>query len=36
MGIIGWIFFGLVVGVVGKFLMPGVIRVDGSLLYCWE
>ena len=23
MGIIGWIFFGLVVGVVGKFLMPG-------------
>jgi uncharacterized membrane protein YeaQ/YmgE (transglycosylase-associated protein family) len=23
MGIIGWIFFGLLVGVVGKFLMPG-------------
>lgn len=23
MGIIGWIFFGLVVGVVGKFLTPG-------------
>lgn len=23
MGIIGWIFFGLVVGVIGKFLMPG-------------
>jgi uncharacterized membrane protein YeaQ/YmgE (transglycosylase-associated protein family) len=23
MGIIGWIFFGLVVGIVGKFLMPG-------------
>lgn len=23
MGIIGWIVFGLVVGVVGKFLMPG-------------
>ena len=23
MGIIGWIFFGLIVGVVGKFLMPG-------------
>ena len=23
MGILGWIFFGLVVGVVGKFLMPG-------------
>ncbi|MGZ9213684.1 MAG: GlsB/YeaQ/YmgE family stress response membrane protein [Candidatus Binatia bacterium] len=23
MGIIGWIFFGLVVGVIGKLLMPG-------------
>jgi uncharacterized membrane protein YeaQ/YmgE (transglycosylase-associated protein family) len=23
MGIIGWILFGLVVGIVGKFLMPG-------------
>jgi uncharacterized membrane protein YeaQ/YmgE (transglycosylase-associated protein family) len=23
MGIIGWIIFGLLVGVVGKFLMPG-------------
>ena len=23
MGIIGWILFGLIVGVVGKFLMPG-------------
>jgi uncharacterized membrane protein YeaQ/YmgE (transglycosylase-associated protein family) len=23
MSIIGWIFFGLVVGIVGKFLMPG-------------
>ncbi|HYJ17435.1 MAG TPA: GlsB/YeaQ/YmgE family stress response membrane protein [Candidatus Limnocylindria bacterium] len=23
MGIIGWIFFGLIVGIVGKFLMPG-------------
>lgn len=22
-GILGWIFFGLVVGVIGKFLMPG-------------
>jgi uncharacterized membrane protein YeaQ/YmgE (transglycosylase-associated protein family) len=23
MGIIGWIFFGLIVGIVAKFLMPG-------------
>ena len=23
MGILGWIFFGLIVGVVGKLLMPG-------------
>jgi uncharacterized membrane protein YeaQ/YmgE (transglycosylase-associated protein family) len=23
MGIIGWIFFGLVVGIIAKFLMPG-------------
>ncbi len=23
MGIIGWVFFGLVVGIVGKLLMPG-------------
>jgi uncharacterized membrane protein YeaQ/YmgE (transglycosylase-associated protein family) len=23
MSILGWIFFGLVVGIVGKFLMPG-------------
>lgn len=23
MGILGWIFFGLVVGIVGKLLMPG-------------
>ncbi|HSK09173.1 MAG TPA: GlsB/YeaQ/YmgE family stress response membrane protein [Vicinamibacterales bacterium] len=23
MGVIGWIFFGLIVGVIAKFLMPG-------------
>ena len=25
MGVIGWIIFGLIVGIVAKFLMPGLI-----------
>jgi uncharacterized membrane protein YeaQ/YmgE (transglycosylase-associated protein family) len=42
MGVIGWIFFGLVVGIVAKFLMPGrdpggfvitaIIGIVGALL----
>ena len=41
-GILGWIFFGLIVGVIGKFLMPGkdpggfivtiLLGIAGSLL----
>lgn len=44
-GIIGWIFFGLVVGVLAKFLMPGrdpggffitiLLGIGGSVLGGW-
>ena len=28
MTVLGWIVFGLIVGIVGKLLMPGKIRAD--------
>jgi hypothetical protein len=33
MGIIGWIIFGLIVGAVAKFLMPGRVDCDHPLGY---
>ena len=45
MGVLGWIFFGLIVGVIAKLLMPGrdpggfivtiLIGIAGSLLGGW-